>query len=159
MKVFISHQRSDSDAAGLIAHRLKTFHQIDSYLDVIDPNSSKSGDELGDYIRLQMTRCTQLMAVVSGATKLSWWVPWEIGVATEKDFPISTFAKDDTTLPDYLKKWPYLRSMNDVDAYAQVSKTAEGTRVAKRSYLGEDAARRTSTGEFHRILKSRLGQY
>jgi hypothetical protein len=37
MKVFISHQRADSRRATEIAAYLKQRHQIDSYLDVVDP--------------------------------------------------------------------------------------------------------------------------
>lgn len=158
MKVFISHQRVDSDIAGTIAARLQVYHDIDSYLDIIDPVASKSGDQLGEYIRKQMSLCSQLMAVVSVATKESWWVPWEIGVATEKDYPICTFARDNTQLPEYLKKWPYLRSQQDIDEYARVSKQSEDSFRLHKSLKTEAAARRTSTENFHSTLRSRLGQ-
>lgn len=158
MKVFISHQRADADLAGSIAYRLRYVHQIDSYLDVIDPNANQAGDELGEYIRYQLSTCTQLMAVVSANTKTSWWVPWEIGVATEKDQPIATYAGDNTSLPEYLRKWPYLRSTPDLDAYAAVSKSAASTFNLRKGYINESQARRNSTQEFYKSLRARLGQ-
>lgn len=157
MKVFISHQQADSAVAGLIATRLRLMHEIDSYLDLIDTNIAKTGDQLGDYLRDQMGKCDQLMAVVSSSTKESWWVPWEIGIATEKDYPLATFAGDSTRLPEYLRKWPYLTSMNHVDEYARVSKRARDARLRK-SYLSESQAKKVSTSEFFRDLRAALGQ-
>jgi hypothetical protein len=158
MKVFISHQKADSDIAGAVAARLQVPHQIDSYIDLIDVNLAKSGESLGDYLRSEMGRCTQLIAIVSGNTKLSWWVPWEIGIATEKDFPLATYLGDNTATPEYLQKWPYLRSIADVDQYARASKSAEATFKSKRSILTEDRARRTATSDFFRTLRASLGQ-
>lgn len=158
MKVFISHQKSDTDLAAAVAHRIKNIHNIDSYLDVIDPNASQEDDQLGEYLRMVLGKCTQLMAVVSSSTKSSWWVPWEIGIATEKDYPIATYAGDSTTLPEYLRKWPYLTSMQHVDEYARLSRAAVTSLNSQRTYKSEGAARRSATQEFHRILKATLGQ-
>lgn len=158
MKVFISHQRADAELAASIALRLRTVHSIDSYLDVIDPNASQAGDELGEYIRTQLSLCTQLMAVVSSNTKTSWWVPWEIGIATEKYQPIATFAGDNTTLPEYLRKWPYLRNSADLDEYAVVTKTVTNTFRVRKGYIDESSARRSSTQEFYKSLRAKLHQ-
>lgn len=158
MKIFISHQKADTELAASISYRLRTIHQIDSYLDVIDPVAQQAGDELGEHIRAELGRCTQLLAVVSLSTKASWWVPWEIGIATEKDQPIATYAGEATPLPEYLKKWPYLRSQKDLDEYATVSKSAASTYRVRKSYLTEEVARRGSTVEFYKALRARLGQ-
>src|SRR4051812_11438146 len=125
MKIFVSHQRADSSLAEWIAQRLSQGHQIPIYLDTIDPDAGQAGDALGEYVRSRLNDCTQLLAVVSTNTKTSWWVPWEIGIATERDYPIATFAGDRTTLPEYLRKWPYLRSDSELDEYARVSKASD----------------------------------
>lgn len=57
MKVFISHQQSDSQLASSIAYRLRTTHDLDCYLDVVDPDASKSGDALGEYLRDEIGTC------------------------------------------------------------------------------------------------------
>ncbi|WPZ34527.1 toll/interleukin-1 receptor domain-containing protein [Thalassobaculum sp. OXR-137] len=159
VKVFISHQQSDSETAGRIAYRLRAVHQIECYLDVIDPNTRQAGNELGDYIRMQLGTCTQLLAVVSESTKTSWWVPWEIGVATEKDQPIATFSTGFyVTLPEYLKKWPYLQSERDLDEYARVSKETDRALTSRKTHLREAVAQHQSTADFYRVLRSRLGQ-
>ena len=157
MKVFISHQRADSTLAGNVALRLKPIIRSIA-LDLIDPEASKTGDKLGEHLREQLGLCTQLLAVVSQNTKSSWWVPWEIGISTEKDQPIATYAGDNTTLPEYLRKWPYLRSNVELDEYAQVSKAAEQTFNREKSFKVEARARQTSTQQFYRDLRARLGQ-
>ncbi|CAN7725637.1 toll/interleukin-1 receptor domain-containing protein [Mesorhizobium amorphae] len=158
IKVFLSHQSADTLIAGQIAARLKRMHGIDSYLDVIDPYINRRGEDLAAHIRQEMGNCTQLLAVISDSTRSSQWVPWEIGVATEKDFPLATYASSGASTPEFLRKWPYLRSEADLDRYATASKSARSTLVQKREYLTESAARRTSTEEFFKTLRGSLGQ-
>jgi hypothetical protein len=158
MKIFISHQQADSQQALVISRRLKSRHDIDSYLDVIDPAVGTTGDDLADHVRKELANCSQLLAVVSEATRTSWWVPWEIGIACEKDFPLATFADATTSLPEYLKKWPYLRTESDVDLYAEASKKAADEFVFKLRHLQEGVARERSTKEFFRVLRAGLRQ-
>lgn len=105
-----------------------------------------------------MGKCDQLMAVVSQATKGSWWVPWEIGIATERDYPIATYAGDRTALPEYLKKWPYLQSDQDLDIYAKIAKQAHETYTNNKRALTEQVARKSARRLFNRMLRDRLGQ-
>lgn len=159
IKVFVSHQKADTDKASEIARRLKVRHQIDSYLDVIDPRLSYNGEDLARYIRTEMGKCTQLLAVVSTATKASQWVPWEIGVATEKNFPLATFADTFSKVPEFIANWPVLNSMDAVDAYAQVSKNTERDYIVKRrsgTYITEASAQRSSTEKFFTDLRARI---
>ena len=158
MKVFISHQKADTDLASAIGKYLFLEHDISSYLDIVDPYISQAGELLGEHLRNELGKCTQLMAVVSEQTKGSWWVPWEIGVATEKDYPIATFAGDETKLPEYLIKWPYLKTKNDLDEYAKVSKQVEKQLIIRKSYQTETAALHSSTSQFYSSLRARLGQ-
>ncbi|MCA9125067.1 MAG: toll/interleukin-1 receptor domain-containing protein [Planctomycetaceae bacterium] len=158
MRVFISHKNEDSETAGRIAYRLRTVHLVECYLDVFDPHASKTGDDLGDYLRNVLQQCTELMAVVSEATKESWWVPWEIGVAQEKQQPITTFAGGQCALPTYLKKWPYLKTVNELDTYIRVAK--ETRRVVDRERYSRTASalQASYTRSFHFNLKRALGQ-
>jgi hypothetical protein len=130
-------------------------------LDTIDSQLVKDGPELADYIRAQMARCTQLLAIISQLTQQSWWVPWEIGVATEKERPLASFVSEQAKLPSYLQKWPYLRTLDDVDKYAEVSKQIRTTlnESVRMRTKTETAARASAFRDFHRVLKSRLGQF
>lgn len=158
IKVFLSHQSADSVLAGRIAYRLRTVHGIDCYLDTIDPNIQR-GEDLAAHIRSEMGMCTQLLAIVSQKTATSQWVPWEVGVATEKDYPLATFAGDSVMPPEFLRKWPYLRSDADLDRYAAVSKQAESALQRKSMIYNRVDARRDTTREFYRELRASLGQY
>lgn len=157
VKVFISHQRADSLTASNVALRLKTHHGIDCYLDVIDPYMVR-GEELATHIRTELSKCTQLLTVMSGETQKSWWVPWEIGVASEKEYPLATYSDGITPPPEYLKKWPYLRNQSDLDHYARVSKSTEGEFIRKSQTQFREAARTATTRSFYGELRRVLGQ-
>src|SRR6266851_8187582 len=118
IKVFISHKKEDAEQAAAVAAHL-TAGGLSVYLDVIDGQLGKSGPDLADYIRAQLDNCTQLLAVISAQTQASWWVPWEIGVATEKERFLASFVSGNATVPEYLAKWPYLRTRADLDKYVQ----------------------------------------
>ncbi|MBY5533630.1 TIR domain-containing protein [Rhizobium leguminosarum] len=156
MKVFISHKSDDSALAADLGHRLKASHGIEFYLDLIDRELEKNGEDLASHLRTQLGKCTQLLAVISDKTKSSWWVPWEIGVATEKNYPLATYAGGNALPPEYLRKWPYLRSLSDLDLYAAASKIAAPT--ATRRSMNEETARVQSTQQFYSILRRSLGQ-
>lgn len=158
IKVFLSHKREDAELAGVIANRLRTHHQIAVYLDAIDPTIEMDGLDLAEHIRAEMEKCTQLLAVLSYRTRESQWVPWEIGVATEKERPLASFINPPAAIPEFLQKWPYLRSLADVDQYAQQSKNTRSTLQESLRVTTASIAQRTAFREFHRSLKSRLGQ-
>lgn len=133
-------------------------HGISSYLDVIDPQIGKPIEELAEHIRNRMGQCTQLIAVVSRTTAISQWVPWEIGVATEKEFPLATYAVDGAIPPEFLRKWPYLRSDEDLDTYVRVSRNTQRTYTAARATLTEATARSRATKSFFAELRRELHQ-
>lgn len=157
MKVFISHQKADTNIALHISKRLASVHNIESYVDVID-TSINNGEDLALHIQVQMDKCTQLIAVVSEVTQKSWWVPWEIGVASEKDFPLATYSSGRLLPPEYLRRWPYLMSDEDVDSYAIASKSANRSFITRRNASGEQIARLRSTREFYSVLRRSLSQ-
>ncbi len=160
MKVFVSHKKEDSEKAATVAATLKRAGH-DVYLDLIDNNLFKNGDDLGDYLRARLSECDSLIAVISAATKGSWWVPWEIGVATEKSYPLSTFLSDATEPPDYLKKWPVLRTLAHLEQFAALAKELQG-KIERSVRLSETKsmtdARHLKTPDFHRELKRAIGQ-
>jgi hypothetical protein len=160
MRVFISHQKADSVVAGYVANYLHTYHGIEYYLDVVDDKINKDGPDLAEYVRDQLANCDHLIAIVSEATSKSWWVPWEIGIATEKDFPLATYSTSSVDLPEYLHKWPYLRSTSDLNKYAlQAQKMTRGLGLEKFESVNASAQRRRSaTKDFYRDLRADLGQ-
>lgn len=155
--IFISHKREDSGVATNIAARLRT-HGVSSYLDVLDPQLEQNGDDLGEYLRQKIGTCTHLLAVVSPATTLSWWVPFEIGIATEKVYPLASYVSQGAPIPEYLQKWPYLRSDRDVDVFAlQIGRSSTNTNVRNLAEATFSDRFRYAR-DFHRSLRAELGQ-
>ena len=157
IKIFISHKQEDAAVATKIGSYI-TARGLDVYLDTIDSHLSASGPDLADYIRRKLEECTQLLAVISHRTKTSWWVPWEIGVATEKERFLASYVSDSALIPEYLQMWPYLRSNADLDAYIQESKNASLLVEQTRRSGHQATARTTGFRSFHSNLKSVLRQ-
>lgn len=158
MKVFLSHQRADSIRAHAIRDRLSRMHQIECYLDIIDDQLGKSGPDLATYLRREIGKCTHLLAVTSFATKDSQWVPWEIGIATEKEYPLATFADYMTAVPEFLAAWPYLRTMEHVDAYARAAKSSLHNYIVRKATVSEFTARHEAAQSFYKSLRAALDQ-
>ena len=117
---FISHQNSDRATAERVAITLSK-QGYPCYVDTLDPDVDGDSPQLESYLRQEIGRCRGLMAIVSRATKASWWVPLEIGVALEKEKHIATYLLTSEDLPSYLWQWPMLRSDQDAISWADDS--------------------------------------
>lgn len=158
IKVFLSHQQADTARARQIRDRLLYGHQIDSYLDVIDVHLEKSGDDLARHIQTEIAKCSHLIAITSYNTRYSQWVPWEIGVATERRYPLATFADYSSAVPEFLQAWPYLRTLDDVDKYADAAKSRHRDRNLIKSIADSLAMREQEFNGFYIDLRQKLGQ-
>jgi len=167
-KVFISHKSEDESSALWLNAKL-AHSGIEAYVDKLDPvlNSPRGEGDLGEYFRWQLQRCTHLVAVISESTRQSWWVPFEIGIATEREYPLATLADQGDLyrrypgsysrryeVPEYLRKWPYLETELHVDNYILALKhTPMVTRFTENV-----AGRHTYTMDFYSNLRRLLGQ-
>lgn len=158
-KVFISHKDSDSSLARRVASRVRS-NGLSTYLDSVDDALIKDGPELADHLLRRMAECQQLIAVVSNQTKGSWWVPWEIGVGSEKGFRMASYSEFSVDLPSYLEKWPSLHSDHHIDLYCQYSKITESSLDSRtRGIYNEERIQQATKDEaqdFHRLLKNAL---
>lgn len=159
-KVFISHKNLDSHIAEKVAARIR-INGMETYLDTIDDALMKDGPDLSDVLLKRMGECHQLIAVVSDRTKDSWWVPWEIGVGSEKGFRMASYSESYIELPSYLKKWPALHNNEHIDLYCEYSKATDI--VVKRRRLYESASNesyekiiKSEALDFHKQLKSAI---
>lgn len=156
MKVLLAHEHRDSNHAMQIARRLER-NDVEAYLSAVDTFTDLGSAPLSESIRNEMSQCSQLIVVVSAAAAFSWWIPLEIGIAMEKAYPIVSFALDNGSLPDYLRKWPYLQRLNEIDEYCAEAKRTYWPSFIQASYIvGANA--RCGAEQFHRDLKLRLGQ-
>lgn len=108
--VFISHRKSDTDAAKAIALYLK-YQGVDIYFDEYDRLLSAAvaaGETklVVQYIQMGISFSTHLLGVISPDTKGSWWVPFEIGLAWQRDKELSVaylLLDNVDHLPEYLQ--------------------------------------------------------
>ena len=126
MKVFISHKDADSLQALLIKRAFEN-EGISAYLDVLDSSINGGGKTLTEHIKGQLNQCTDIIVLMSEATKYSWWVPFEIGMSAQIDMPTASYLKENVVLPSYLSYWPRLKTINDVSTYVSVRKKTERT--------------------------------
>lgn len=159
-KVFISYTTDDFAVAFRVRDTIDRHYDFSAYLDRIDDALLKDGPGLADHLLRRIDECDQLLAVVGSMTKESWWVPWEIGVGSEKHYFLATYSEGYVALPSYLLKWPALHSASDIDLYCEISRRQRrlDTARARTQYFSEQAARREHAADFHRDLRRALGQ-
>lgn len=153
MKVFISHKNVDSEQAIALQAAFKK-NQVDTYLDVLDSSISGGGKELTDHIKRNLNLCSDILVVMSRATKDSWWVPFEVGMSAQIDMPTASFLQANIDLPDYLRYWPRLRTSSDIDTYVAIRRRVE-QQILHENYSIANR-RKIETAEFYRQLKIEL---
>src|SRR4051794_4658010 len=154
MPVFISHRNADN----ALAQRVFLFlmeRGILCYIDDLDKEAKTTNDVTALLLRrLEMT--THLMAVVTHNTAGSWWVPFEIGVATEAAKRIASYTPARILLPGYLLKWPALQSDTELSSFAAEYRRDRSV-IERRAGSGRPA-QRADADTFHRSLKALIGQ-
>jgi len=159
MPVFISHKSSDKDQALIIARYLEQ-RRVRVYIDIFDP-ALKNTNDITSVIVDRVRTCTHIIAVTSMETTKSWWVPFEIGVATDQDRRITTYALQPSDLPDYLKKWPIMTHQRDLEEFVNLYKRDKTVALEEATTLDgyNYSTRNIVTAEsFHSSLKRQLGQ-
>ena len=93
-------------------------------------------------------------------TRFSQWVPFEIGMAAQKDMPTATFLRTEIKLPDFLEYWPRLKSPQDIRKYVTVqNKVREDIlleNVLNKGYYQRADGNAFDTQRFYRELKNSL---
>lgn len=156
MKVFISHKDSDRTTALKVLNVL-TSNKVEAYLDVLDNSIVQKGELLTKHIRTKLNECTDILVVMSENTKASWWVPFEIGMAAQKDLPTVSYLQSGVELPDYLSYWPRLKNDSDIIKYintrARVKRQIMAERLDQSTIY---ASRLSETQRFYDELKRQL---
>lgn len=157
MTIFISHKKEDSNFATIICNELSRLG-VSAYLDLLEGEIMLDGEKLTNHIKTRLNSCTDLLVVMSKETQKSWWVPFEIGMASQLDFPIVSYLADKVSLPEYLSYWPALRKLDDLPKYIRAKNNIlnENT-IYKKSYNFEKyATKRSQTDAFYKELKNIL---
>lgn len=144
--VFISHKKEDEKAAIAISDYLNEVAGVNTYLDlddiVLQEAVSLDNDRgIVDSINDGLSVSTHLLCLISEKTRLSWWVPYEIGIASSKKMPIASLKlKSIDDVPSFLKTETVLTNIPEFFNY---SKTLEpyGGFLSKRQLTGHDKIR------------------
>lgn len=121
--VFISYKSQDVEAAKAINEYLNNIANINTYFDINDAKLKKattiSNDEgIVKSIKCGLDMCTHLICLISDETRISWWVPYEIGYADCKDKQVASLKlKDVKDIPSFLKVKDTLYNIEDLLRY------------------------------------------
>lgn len=121
--MFISHKKEDEAAAVEIGRFLTDVCDLDIYLDIEDcvlkeAVSIENDESIWKSIKKGLECSTHLLCLVSDKTRLSWWVPFEIGYAEKKNVDIAVVQlKNIDDIPSYLKVKRKIRSKKELFEY------------------------------------------
>ena len=118
--VFISHKKEDQHIAIELGEFLMKTMNVDIYLDIYDPeiqeavsveNDAKIVESIAEGLKVSNI----LLCVISDKTKLSWWVPYEIGMADNLGLKIASIkTKEIDDFPSFLKTKKTLNNISEV---------------------------------------------
>lgn len=121
--VFISHKKEDQDIAIELGKYLTEQLDVDIYLDLFDSELREAVSVENDAKIVASVingpKLSQiLLCIISDKTRLSWWVPYEIGMADNagiKIAPIKTKNIDD--FPSFLKTKTMLNNLTELTEF------------------------------------------
>jgi hypothetical protein len=123
MKVFLSHQKSDRDAARKIAEYIKSVG-IDVYFDEFDrelqqADNANNPNGVVAAIKKGINSSTHMLCIISLNTLYSKWVPFEVGYGYDKTNLATLTLKGikNSDLPDYIKTKPIIRDIYDINTF------------------------------------------
>ncbi len=165
---FMSHKGDDTALAESVGDILYE-GGLSAYLDKWDPRVDGDSPELETHLREVIRATPSIVAVVTEHTPLSWWVPFELGVARETESQISTFlsvdenSADVVRLPSYLKIWPILTSRPELRAWATALAGSRYQQVLGRTLFLEKSVEMSSNsyslGGIERMMQSGKVQF
>lgn len=148
--IFISHQKSDTEACREIADYLNEAG-VDVYFDEYDTDlrihrESKNPQGVTDSIRKGINLSTHMLCVISPRTLTSSWVPFEVGYGFDKTklgvLTLKGISK--SNLPDYVKTAKFIvRDIYDVN------QLVSDVRNIKEEWLMENRAIKNFSASAH----------
>ena len=153
--VFVSHTTNDDNLADSVATCIRSCGLtawVDS--DYLAPHDDGPG--MASKIKRVIGRSYCLLAIVTNATNSSWWVPFEIGVASERDRYLSTYGNPRLSLPSFLSVWPRVKDDIELRSWCTVIKQQKAKHVptTHRGFVEMAASHRSN---YTREMKT-LGQ-
>lgn len=126
--VFISHKKEDQHVAIELGNFLMNRLDVDIYLDVFDPElkeavSIDNDSKIVASIKKGLKVSHILLCIISDKTRLSWWVPYEIGIADCSDVKIASIkTKEIDDFPSFLKTKKTIHNLAELVEFILKSK-------------------------------------
>lgn len=111
--VFVSHTTDDDELVEDVARCVRSYG-LTAWVDSDHLAPDDDGPSMGERIKDVIGRSYCLLAVVTGATSRSWWVPFEIGIASDKNRFLSTYGSPRVDLPSFLEVWPRVENHGEL---------------------------------------------
>lgn len=124
--VFVSHTTTDDILANTVANCIRSCDLtawVDS--DFLEPHDDGPG--MASKIKQVIGRSYCLLAIVTSATSESWWVPFEIGIASQTNKFLSTYGSPRVTLPSFLSVWPRVKDEAELHSWCALIKQQKAT--------------------------------
>lgn len=118
--VFVSHKSDDKEKAEDVARCIVT-SGLSVWIDTVDIGGTADDKEMVRRIDAAIARASSLIAVVTQVTNESWWVPFEIGLAYEKEKQLASYCErpHQVEFPSFLWSWPLVRNHSDLHRWCQ----------------------------------------
>lgn len=155
MKFFISHKQEDSITALQIKNELQRLG-IQAYLDLLDSTVTSNGREMTEHIKKKINDCTDIIVIISERTRASQWVPFEVGIAAQRDLPTATFLQASVVLPEFLEYWPRLKYVSDIHKYVTAKQQVDREYQSYYYHFDQQTGPEGKIDRFYTVLKSRL---
>jgi len=177
VRIFISHKKEDSNKALELEKYIKSkYPSYKVYVDELD-NKINSYDNVTDRIVYQLRKSNHLLVIFSEHTQKSMWVPFELGIAYERDQGIGVFIWEDNyldlnNLPEYLDEFPILKcdkndkdecTTKDLDKYLKQIKSksqqineSDSITYGNEQFESTASVQKSYAKEFINELKSKL---
>ena len=124
--VFVSHTTEDDDLAEEVARCIESFG-LTAWVDSDFFDAEQDGPEMASKIQAVIDRSYCLLAVVTNATSESWWVPFEIGVAWDRNKYLSTYGDPRVKLPSFLAAWPRVVDHQELHSWCEEVQNKKAT--------------------------------
>lgn len=127
--VFLSHKKEDQEIAKELGEFLEKKLDVDIYLDIYDPVlqeavSVDNDAKIVDSVKTGLEKSDILLCIVSDKTKLSWWVPYEVGIADHSGLKIASIrTKNINDFPSFLKTKATISKLSELVRFIGKNRT------------------------------------
>ena len=168
IQIFISHKKEDKGKAIKISNYIEKNFGFSTYVDVLD-DEIEEYENVTERIVSQLRESTHLLVIFSEYTKDYMWVPFELGVAYEREEGIGVYIWPNNydsfrehELPEYLEEFPKIKTEEHLDEYLRLIKERPNKKILleRKESLGftVEPSEINYAQEFINELKKRLEQ-